>query len=101
MSYQVVVTPEARIQLYAIFDYIATAASPDIARRFTTAILDHIASFADFPLRGTPRDDIRPGLRTTAWRRRVTMAYAVEGETVVFVGIFYSGQDFEALLADI
>ncbi|KFL48624.1 hypothetical protein IL54_4452 [Sphingobium sp. ba1] len=29
------------------------------------------------------------------------MAYLVEGEAVVFVGIFYGGRDYEALLADI
>ena len=101
MPHHVVLTPVARAQLTVIFDYVAVASSLDIARRFTAAILDHMESFADFPLRGTPRDDIRPGLRTTTWRRRVTMAYLVEGEAVVFVGIFYGGRDYEALLADI
>ena len=44
------------------------------------------------------RDDLRPGLRTTAWRRRVTIAYVVEEAVVVVVGVYYGGRDFETLL---
>lgn len=46
------------------------------------------------------RDDLRPGLRTTAWRCRVTIAFAVEGTAVVIIGIFYGGRDFENLLSE-
>ena len=56
-----------------------------------------------FPLRGVPRDDIRPGLRVTHHKGRTLIAYAVdEGARLVsVVGVFYGGQDLEgALLAD-
>lgn len=56
-----------------------------------------------FPLRGVPREDIRPGLRVTHHMGRTLIAYAVdEGmRTVSVVGIFYGGQDYdEALSAD-
>jgi plasmid stabilization system protein ParE len=98
--YKIAFTPQARDQLTDIDDYIAAASSPAIARRFTDGILDHIAGFSEFPHRGTPRDDIRPGLRTATWRRRVTIAYAVDGEAVVILGLFYGGQDFASLLSD-
>lgn len=100
VRYSVVLTPEARDHLDAIYDYIAAAASPDIARRFTDGILDHIGKLTDYPQRGSERDDLRPGLRTTAWRRRVTIAFAVDDTTVVIIGIFYGGRDFEALLSE-
>jgi toxin ParE1/3/4 len=54
----------------------------------------------NFSERGTPRDDIRPGLRTVPFRRRVTIVYAVAPEEVRVVGVFYAGQDFKALLQD-
>lgn len=98
MTHSIVLTPEARDQLDAIYDHIAAAASREIARRFTDGILDHIGKLTDFPLRGTMRDDLQPGLRTTAWRRRVTIAFAVEEATVVVIGVFYGGRDFETLL---
>ena len=52
---------------------------------------------ADFPHRGTARDDLRPGLRTICYRKRVVLAYAVIDETVAIVGIFYGGRDHERL----
>ncbi len=51
-----------------------------------------------FPHRGRARDDIRSGLRTVGFERRVVIAFAVLGQTVVIVGIFYGGRDYEAVL---
>ena len=100
MAYRIVVTPEARDQLDAIYDYIAGAASPEIALRFTSGIIDHLATLADHPRIGTPRDDLRAGLRTLPHRRRVTIAFMLEHEAVVVLGFYYGGQDFETMLRD-
>lgn len=100
MTYRIVVTPEARDQLDAIYDYIAGAASPDIAFRFTEGIVDHLATLSEDPRIGTPRDDLRSGLRTLPHQRRVTIAFVVENEAVVVIGFYYGGQDFETLLRD-
>lgn len=100
MGHSIVLTPEARDHLNDIYDYIAAAASLDVAQRFTDGIIDHIGKLTDFPRRGTMREDLRPGLRTIAWRRRVTIAFAVEESAVVVVGIFYGGRDFEAVLSE-
>lgn len=79
-------------------DYIADAASPDIAWRFTNGIVDHLETLADHPRIGTSRDDLRPGLRTLAHRHRVTIAFMIENAAVVVIGFYYGGQDFETLL---
>lgn len=100
MSFRIVVAPEARDRLDAIYDYVASAASPGIALAFTGGIIDHLARLSDYPLMGTPRDDLRQGLRTLAYRRRVTIAYIVEEAAVVVIGVYYGGQDFETLLRD-
>jgi plasmid stabilization system protein ParE len=100
VSYRVVISAEARRQIEAVFDYIREAASPRVARRFTEAIVDQIAKLEDFPLRGSPRDDILPGLRTLGFRKRVTIAFVVEAAEVSILGVFYGGQDFETLLRD-
>jgi toxin ParE1/3/4 len=55
---------------------------------------------ATFPLRGTQRDDLLPGLRVTGFERRVTIALVVTAEALLIEGIFYGGRDFEALLRD-
>lgn len=99
MRYHVRYAPEARAQLDALFQYIAHEASPDIAWRFTDAIVDRCESLSDYALRGTPRDDIRPGLRTLPFRRRVTIAYMVQGAEVTILAVFYGGQNIAAMLS--
>ena len=41
MAYSVVFTPEAEEQLAVLYRYVAAAASPEIAERFTGAIVTH------------------------------------------------------------
>jgi toxin ParE1/3/4 len=96
--YRIVFSPEADAQLVGIYRYIACEASPAIAERFTGAIVDHCEGFDTFPHRGTQRDDLRPGLRTVGFRHRVTIAFTVEYDAVTIIGVFYGGQDYEAVL---
>lgn len=98
MKYAVIFTPEAQEQLLALYRYIAVAASPDSAERYTSAIVGYCESLQDFPLRGTRRDDVRPGLRITHYKKRTVIAFAVEASQVSIIGIFYGGQDYELAL---
>lgn len=100
MSYKVFFTPEAEEQLIALYRHIAEAASPDRAIQFSEAILSYCDGLTVFPHRGTMRDDVRPGLRVIPYKRRVLIAFYVNGDLVSIVGIFYGGQDYEAILGD-
>ena len=68
MSYRVVFSLEVQEQLTELYRYIAEAASPDIAAPYTDAIVSYCESLRTFPLRGTRRDDVRPGLRITNYK---------------------------------
>lgn len=98
MAYTVEFAPEALEQLAALYRYIATAASPETAQRYTDAIVTHCEELRTFPHRGNQRDDIRPGLRITNYRKRAVIAFAVDAKQVSILGIFYGGQDFETAL---
>lgn len=100
MNYRVVFSPEAEEQLLALYGYIAAAASPDIAARYTEAIVSYCESLRMFPHRGTMRDDVRPGLRVTNYKKRVVIAFDVDAEQVSIIGVFYGGQDYETILQD-
>lgn len=100
MSYRIVFSPETREQLAELYRYIAEAASPDIAAQYTEAIVSYCESLCTFPLRGTPRDDVRPGLRVTNYRKRAVIAFNVDTDVVSIIGVFYGGRDFETLLRD-
>jgi toxin ParE1/3/4 len=98
VSYRVVFSPEAEEQLAALYSYIAAAASPEIAVRYTEAIVTYCEGLRAFPHRGTRRDDVRPGLRITNYRKRAVIAFSVDAEQVSIVGVFYGGQDYETIL---
>lgn len=100
MTCRVVFSPEAEKQLVALYSYIAAAASPDIAARYTEAIVSYCESLCTFPHRGTMRDDVRPGLRITNYKKRAVIAFDVDAEQVSIIGVFYGGQDYETILQD-
>ncbi len=98
MQYRVVFAPEAQEQLTALYRYIAAAASPAIAERYTSAIVTYCEGLQTFPHRGTRRDDIRPGLQITNYKKRTVIAFDVNAETVSIIGVFYGGRDYETIL---
>lgn len=100
MNHRVVFSPEALEQLAELYRYIAEAASPDVAAQYTEAIVSYCESLRTFPLRGTQRDDVRPGLRITNYKKRTVIAFNVDAEVVSIVGVFYGGQDHETILRD-
>jgi plasmid stabilization system protein ParE len=100
MSYRVAFSPEAQEQLADLYRYIAEAASPDIAAQYTEAIVSYCESLRTFPLRGSRRDDVRPGLRITNYRKRAVIAFDADADVVSIIGVFYGGQDYETTLHD-
>lgn len=100
MSYTVHFTPEALEQLDELETHIAGAGSPIGAGRYVDSIVDYCESLQTFPHRGMRRDELRPGLRTLGFRRRVTILFEVMADTVNIIGIFYGGQDYEAALLE-
>jgi toxin ParE1/3/4 len=96
ITYRLIFSPEAEAQLVALYRYIGDQASPAVAQPFVDAIVDYCEGLTTFPHRGTQRDDLRRGLRTLGFRRRVTLAFSVDENTVTIVGVFYGGQNFES-----
>jgi toxin ParE1/3/4 len=102
MSYRVVFAPEASDQLEELILYVAEESSPEIAQRYTDAIIATCEGLTLFPHRGVAREDIRPGLRLTHHKGRTAIAYAVNdaAQTVSIVSVFYGGQDHEGALSE-
>lgn len=98
MTYRVVFTPEAEDHLDEIYRYIAEASTPDIAAGYVDAIITYCEGLAEFPHRGLAHDNIRPGLRTTTYKKRTIVAYTLLDEMVAIIGIFHGGRDYEAIL---
>jgi toxin ParE1/3/4 len=97
---EVIFAPEALTDLFELFDTIAADAGAERARSYTDRIVTTCRNLVTFPERGTRRDDLRPGLRTTTYRRRVTIAYHITDATVVIDRILYGGRTLPPLFAE-
>lgn len=93
MGYRIVFHPAAEAELEQLYDDIAERASPAIAWNFVLGIKDHCFGLSTFPHRGTERIEIMPGLRIIGYRRAVSIAFAIENEQVLILGIFYAGRN--------
>lgn len=100
MTHKVLFAPEAQDDLKELYLYIAARADDDRAMAFVERIEVYCQGFADFPERGTRRDDLIPGLRIVGFERSVTLAFLVGADTVSFLRILYGGRDLGALTDD-
>jgi plasmid stabilization system protein ParE len=74
----------AEEDLFELYLWLAGEAGPEFAFDYASSIRAHMELFRTFPRRGTPRDDLSPGLRTTIYRRRTVIAYRlIDGELEV------------------
>jgi toxin ParE1/3/4 len=85
---------DARADLVALYEWIADAASPDIALTYVERLERYCLDFDFASERGTLRDDVRPGLRIVGFERRVTIAFIVEESRVVILRLFYGGRNW-------
>lgn len=90
--------PEARRDLLHLYDMIADAASPTIALAYVERLEGFCVRLGLASERGRPRDDVRFGLRTAAFERRVTVAFTVGTDDVMILRVFYGGRDWEGSL---
>jgi toxin ParE1/3/4 len=98
MPYRVIYSERAKSDLLSIERYISDAGSPANARAYVNAIVAKCDGLASAPYQGTRRDHLLPGLRTTGFRGRVTIAFRVTEEIIVIAGIFYGGRSLEESL---
>ena len=97
MTHRVVFAPEAEDDLLQLYLYIAERAEDARALAYIERLERYCQGFADFPERGTSRDDLFPGLRVVGFERRVSIAFHVTADTVTFDRILYGGRELESL----
>lgn len=98
MTRRLVLSRRAKAQINSLYEYIGREGSLETADRYIGALIERIAGLTSFPHRGTRRDDLRPGLRTVPFRRRLTIAYAVKSREVRIIAIARAGQEMKGLL---
>jgi toxin ParE1/3/4 len=99
--YQVHFSAAAVTDLDQLYISIANRASFEIADRYLAKIELFCRSLSTFPNRGTAVSGPIYGLRTTGFKRRVTILFHISGQQVDILRILYGGRDLEPLIAEL
>jgi toxin ParE1/3/4 len=101
VTHRIILRPAAVEDLAAIYDWIADHANDETATAYRDRLLAACTRLADFPSRGSARDDVRPGLRTIAFERRAVIVYFVEESEVRIARILHHGRDLHRTFQDL
>ena len=93
MAFEIRFAPEAEEDLFAIYTFVADAAGFGIADAYDARLRAACLRLTDFPNRGTPHDELAPGLRSVAFERRASIYYRVTGPRVEILRILHAGRD--------
>jgi toxin ParE1/3/4 len=93
VAHRIEYRPAARLDLAEIYDWVAGRADPRTAIEYLMRIRQTCEKLAYFPDRGTPRDDIRTGLRTISFERRAVIAFMIQPEAVWIIRVLHGGRD--------
>lgn len=101
MTRRVTFQHAAQADLISLYEYIGERSGVARARAYVDRIEAACLALADYPERGTLRDDLRPGMRVIGFERRVAIVFSVESDGTVRIGrIVYGGRDLAALAFD-
>ena len=93
MTHRVDFTETAWQDADEIYRWIADRADPQTAQRYVNRIIDYCSGLENFPNRGSPRDDLAPGIRTMVFEGRAVVAYRVATRDVKILRILNHGRD--------
>ena len=93
MAAKVAFAQQALDDLFSIYLYVAEAAGLEVADAYDRRLRAACTRLAGFPNRGTPRDDLGPGVRTIAFERRAVIVYLPEGESARILRVQHRGRE--------
>jgi toxin ParE1/3/4 len=99
-SRQVSLSESAQRDLFDIEVWLETQTSKRFARNYTDRLVEYCTRLDIASRRGSPRDDVLPGLRIIGFERRLTIAFAVHDDRVEILRVFRGGRDWEAELSE-
>ena len=98
---EVSLRPSAQDDIERLETWLALQGTgPATLDAYIERLLARCAVIGDAPGAGKPRNDLRPGLRTVVFEKRVLIAYRVTESGVEIVNLFSQGRDYEAFYLD-
>ncbi len=91
----VTIAPEARSDLFALYEWIAVAAGDRRASAYLQRLKKFSLSLGDTPFRGTDRGDIRQGMRVLGFEGRISIVFMIHNDNVSILRFFGFGRNWE------
>ncbi|HEX8513998.1 MAG TPA: type II toxin-antitoxin system RelE/ParE family toxin [Allosphingosinicella sp.] len=92
MAFEVRFSQDATDDLFEIWLYIAGDSGPDRANAVEARLRMSCLKLANFPGRGSPHEELEPGLRSIPFERRATIFYRIGRDSVEIVRVRYAGR---------
>jgi len=92
LSLPVTFDPGALDDLEGIEEYLAARFYPRNAEKYIQRIMTACKTIGIAPHQGSLRNDIRPGVRSVGFEKRVTITFEIKADSVLILGIFYAGR---------
>lgn len=93
MALDLVYLHGADADLDLIYHWLAPRSGAAIALAYVGRIEAACQRLTDFPRRGSPHEELEPGLRSIPFERRATIYYRVTDSAVEIVHILHAGRD--------
>jgi toxin ParE1/3/4 len=93
--YDVTIAPEARSDLFALYDWIAASAGDRRASFYLQRLKKFSYSLGDAPFRGSDRSDIRKGMRVLGFEGRISIVFMILDDTIIILRFFGFGRNWE------
>jgi plasmid stabilization system protein ParE len=94
MNYTVRFSDAAEDDVIELLTYLLPRAGERVARRYVDQIVDHCHFIERFPERGS-RLESKLGVRLVGYRKKATIAFMIEGDTVTILRIFHHGRNID------
>lgn len=98
MTYDAQLSALAIEDLIALHQWLGVEADIPAVDGYLARIEERIAAMADFPNRGSSRDDLVAGLRTLTFESRLLIAYKVDREVVTVQRVINAFRDLAPIL---
>lgn len=99
-THSVIWTEPAVADLRGIYLWTADRANRDVALRLLQRIEEAAEKLTDYPRRGRPRDEIRPGLRSIPFERAAIIFYEAGENRVQIVRVIDGRRDLAAAIEE-
>ena len=93
---KVIFSEDASNDLSELGIWIGERGGRAIAEAYLARIHSACMKLGHFPRRGTPRDHLEPGLRSTTFERRVVIVYRIEADHVLVLRLIRTARDIAA-----